>query len=584
MFRSPNARSSPRIPRSQVPEGPIHEFTTIIDTTVPEDWQRRTTAFMNLVAEIPVGADYSANDAWYNSPPTLRHISSPLSELLKDPRSTVVRLTCESTSELFSKCQTDARYLLKDIMPAILQVSGQTVQVIRNYVQTMVVDALSVVPCKMTMPLWLDRLKNDNSRTIREACCLYLSAAITEWNEEGYLTKEIYQQVGSALIKALGDKSPEVRKYAKKGLESFYLYQPNILDDMIERDRSLTRDYRAKKILNRIRAGEAVGDDNLSVASRSSRVSTASAPVRTGYRGGSSTRLSSARVGGAAAAPNSSRNSRFNLSIPRSGRQSNGSTAGSPDDIPATIGVGSAIPSPQTTRAEQQSIIRKGSGRGGGLGPPQRIVAPTATSTIEPTQSTPVYSTPPPRNSGQAMGTPVTPRVAEQSFESVESDTSELQPLASTAQLREAVKSLDGNRRRSSILQDRLLHSSSSGGLPTVIDESEHSHTEGSGNLVDVAHLQESDIVSHPNIPEHTKIAHQLLEAHKLHIDQVMEVLKVEMDALKDFEHILIEEGPRRPTEEEVLEFFESLGLCLEQRTKAGMILQKKMDRISKGK
>jgi hypothetical protein len=180
----------------------------------------------------------------------------------------------------------------------------------------------------------------------------------------------------------------------------------------------------------------------------------------------------------------------------------------------------------------------------------------------------------------------VTPQVIDTTFDSVESDTSELQPIASTTQLREVVKSLDGNRRRSSILQDRLLHSSSnvSAGLPTVIDESEHSQTESSNNLIDVAHLLEGEISSHPNLPEHTKIAHQLLEVHKLHIDQVMEVLKVEMDALKDFELILLEEGPRRPTEEEVLEYFESLGLCLEQRTKAGMILQKKMDRISKGK
>ena len=63
-----------------------------------------------------------------------------------------------------------------------------------------------------------------------------------------------------------------------------------------------------------------------------------------------------------------------------------------------------------------------------------------------------------------------------------------------------------------------------------------------------------------------------------------METLKVEMDALKDFELVLLEESPKgRPTEDEVLEYFESVGLCLEQRTKAGSILQKKMDRISQG-
>jgi CLASP N terminal len=604
MFRSPtNARASPRIPKNQVPEGPIHDFTTVIETTAPEEWQRRTTSFMNLVAEIPTGTAYSAQEAWYNSPATLRHLAIPVSELLKDPRSSVVRLTCESSDELFSKCQLDARYLLKDIMPAILQVHSQTVQVIRNYVQTMVVDALSVVPCKMAMPIWLDRLKNDKSRTVREACCLYLATAIAEWTEEGYLSREIYQQVGTALLNALRDQSPAVRQNAKKGLENFYLYQPDLLNEMIASDRSFTRDYRVKKLLQRIQAGEAVGDDNMSVASRSSRVSTASAPVR-GFRSGTTSRTSNKRGGGGGGA--------FNFGPPprRIGRQANGSNMESPSKsrggIPSTIGVASSIPSPKTTKAEQESIVKT---RGGGLGPPRRVVTTalspdSSNGTMNgniPDPSTPMYATPPPNTidvdtGGTPQQGPNSPtndlpsdlnkQVLQQSFDSAESDTSELQPIASTTQLREAVKSLGGNRRRSSLLQDRLLssHSSSSIGLPTVTDESERSHTESSSNLMDVAHLQEGDISSNPNVPEHTKIAHQLLEAHKIHVDTIMELLKVEMDALKEFELILLEEGPRRPTEEEVLEYFESLGLCLEQRTKAGMILQKKMDRISKGK
>lgn len=92
-----------------------------------------------------------------------------------------------------------------------------------------------------------------------------------------------------------------------------------------------------------------------------------------------------------------------------------------------------------------------------------------------------------------------------------------------------------------------------------------------------------TEISQHPLLPMHTKIAYELLEAHKKHIDQIMETLKVEMDALKDFELTILEKGPVRPTEEEVLDYFESLGLCLEQRKKAGMIMQKKMDRISHG-
>ena len=100
---------------------------------------------------------------------------------------------------------------------------------------------------------------------------------------------------------------------------------------------------------------------------------------------------------------------------------------------------------------------------------------------------------------------------------------------------------------------------------------------------LDVSIMSSSEISNHPHLPMHTKIAYELLEAHKIHVDQIMETLKVEMDALKDFELIMLEKGPIRPTEDEVLEYFESLGLCLEQRKKAGTIMQKKMERISQG-
>jgi hypothetical protein len=73
------------------------------------------------------------------------------------------------------------------------------------------------------------------------------------------------------------------------------------------------------------------------------------------------------------------------------------------------------------------------------------------------------------------------------------------------------------------------------------------------------------------------------LEAHKKHVDIIMETLKVEMDALKEFEMVMLNKDPLRPTEDEVLEYFESVGLCVAQRAKAGTILQKKMDKISSG-
>lgn len=81
--------------------------------------------------------------------------------------------------------------------------------------------------------------------------------------------------------------------------------------------------------------------------------------------------------------------------------------------------------------------------------------------------------------------------------------------------------------------------------------------------------------------PEHMVIAIRLLRAHKAHVDQIMETLKIEMDVLRDFDRLL--EEPGRPTDEEVLDYFESVGLCLEQRVQAGAGLQREMDCISRG-
>jgi hypothetical protein len=642
MFRSPTSSASPRISKQQVPEGPIHDFTKIIEKTTPEEWQKRAKALQSLVALIPSGSDYYSSPTavgvnreqhhhqdWYNSPPILRHLAIPLSELIRDPRSTVVKRTCEYATQLFNKCQVDSRYLLKDIMPAIIQVHASTVQVIRTYVQAMVVDAICVVPCKMAMPLWLDRLKHDKSRTVREACCLYLSKSLEEWsniqtNDNDYLSRDIYHQVGMALLHALRDASPQVRQQAKKGLEVFHSIQPQLLDELVQNSKELlSKDVRIKKWVEKIQAGEVIGDD-MSIASRSSRVSVASAPVvfrssasagagggyHRGDGGGSSSRLSSHRV------------------VPATTRHVTGRTtrgAASPiaeAAVPTTIGV--------STKSKPSY---------GGLGPPQRVVAPTPVASTDSNDSsfgnftnasapaaaaTTTATTPlKPSSSGGIIFTlPDTPNppalpqndsggaATDQSFDTAETDVSDLQPITSTTELREVAKSRGMNSRRSSLLQDRLMRSSSSflhsnGG--SVNEQQQHdpsgshydgddhvSQTAGSitnnnaedviASVLGVAHLSVDEIDTHPNLPEHTKIAHQLLEAHKIHVDQVMEVLKVEMDALKDFELILLEEGPRRPSEEEVLEYFESVGLCLEQRSKAGTILQKRMDRISMGR
>lgn len=81
--------------------------------------------------------------------------------------------------------------------------------------------------------------------------------------------------------------------------------------------------------------------------------------------------------------------------------------------------------------------------------------------------------------------------------------------------------------------------------------------------------------------PEHIVIAIRLLRAHKAHVDQIMETLKLEMDTLRDFDRLL--EEPGRPSEEELVNYYEAVDLCLEQRLSAGLDLRREMNRISAG-
>lgn len=241
---------------THVPPPPVvADFFAVIEDTPVEEWQKRSAALRKVVDSIPEFPQVSSNinnirvsasntsasapddpqshqqpqqqqphqpsDQWYTSSAALRHLAIPIAELLKDPRSTVVKRTCESLARLFHKCQGQARYLVRDLMPTILSVHAQTVQVIRQAVQAMVSDAaIPNVPCKMVMPLWMERLKVDKSRTVRDACALYLGQALQHWDTpDGYLTAEIWLQVGNTLIRTLRDPSPQVRSHAKLALE-----------------------------------------------------------------------------------------------------------------------------------------------------------------------------------------------------------------------------------------------------------------------------------------------------------------------------------------------------------------------------
>jgi len=662
MYSSPSRTPTPHSKR-QIPEGPVHDFTVLIETTPSDRWQKRCAALRELVDSIPEGSDYYVNDqeCWYNSAPVLRHLAFSISDLLKDPRSTVVKRTCESLTRLFIKCQSDARYLFKDLMPTVLSVHAQTAQVVRNAVQEMVLETIPEVPCKMVMPLWMERLKIDKSRTVREACALYLGECLKSWTDEGYLSSEIWMQVGATLMRTLRDPSVQVRSYAKSALEYIQRSQPGLWEALIsDEDGPAASDPKLKKWLRSLGTSlDSPDAEELSVASK--------------FSYNSDTRF--ARNSAAVPRSSPSSNRRYQQPEPPRRVERNVTATGKQDEprVPMSINVNAAINVPAASNGPKKT--------GSGLGPPVRLTATATTTTTaapfkqamgdspvppsqpaaaeSPLRSTAAAGTPPrhPTPTNRASPKPFPLKMQQQQsqhpeLESTPSFQADLESKPSfpsdlqnafgraadapktdgvtglntamsgmalgvgpdegpfIASMQELKKHAAQRRSRNSIMmQERfrmsgsLMNSEEEGAAPAVEqveenrqgavagkrseEENEVPNSEEKRQMAAAAASAASDTASgtkSPSVsaaPEHMVIAIRLLRAHKAHVDAIMETLKIEMDTLRDFDRLL--EEPGRPSEEEVLDYFESVGLCLDQRTQAGSGLQREMDRISRG-
>ena len=597
-YQTPGRRrgetGSPSI--KQIPEGPIQDFSRVImDLTTQDDWQRRVQAFEDLVHEIPDGSLYLDSSAWFNTPKTLWHLAPPVNELLKDARSTVIRRVCTALTSLFAKCQSDARLLFKDMMPTILQVHAQTVQVIRTAVQAMVTESIPEVPCKSVMPYWMDRLK-DKSPAIRDACSLYLGLALQHWTEEGYLTDEIWMQVGNCLLKTMRDPSPQVRTNAKLSLERMRSQHPHRWQALISDEHGpACRDPKLLRWLTSLERNEEV--EELSIASKYTFNSARHGfqPAQTQQQQQQALRISSPRI--------------LKLSASHEEKEM------SPEHVPFSIAVthkatrnitaSTAVASAAPFQYLVQTPLRGT--------PPRPPVGLVAARTSSPTLQT--YS-------ALAMGAEQA-NVSNSEFEYSESshhstahpdimqraeavlargnfhqvEQKEGPFIASMYELKQHAQK---RRSRNSILmQERFRASGSNLESGSSVDKEEKGDEYAVARAVVAApttplsNANTPKSISSPSAkiaadsspggpaPEHMILAIRLLRAHKLHVDQIMETLKMEMDTLRDFDRLL--EEPGRPTEDELINYYEAVDLCLEQRFQAGCDLRNEMDRISAG-
>jgi len=97
----------------------------------------------------------------------------------------------------------------------------------------------------------------------------------------------------------------------------------------------------------------------------------------------------------------------------------------------------------------------------------------------------------------------------------------------------------------------------------------------------------DSSLGKKPN--ENYQVANQLLAAHKLYIDDLMESLRGEMNTVRDFETLLVksqshakDDATYGPSEDDVLKYYEAVYAYLDKGGDNSIKLRKEMERISK--
>lgn len=491
---------------NMIDHAPIDTFITTLDNLHKDEWRARTMAFEALVETLPkpgADPDYSPNSGimpWYKSYTALRKLSEPISSLLLNARSTVVKHTTQHLVMLVTSVKENnppnsdmCKYLLKDLVPTILAMHGQTVKIIRNYALDAMTTIIPLCRYKSGLPVLLERLRKDRSRDVREACVIFLRLIVQHWSgdpsnteeKQEYLTKNICNHIGNGLARALMDPSQNVRAEARLSFEKFRLRYPKLWEDIVQKpDGILSKDLRMKKSLlaAAAKAGDDGGDideyypsydegedyDAKTLGSVGSKGSLNSWKSNSSFVSQSSKHTAGFRA--AARSTSRSRNPRPSV------RSSNGS-------LPP---VSKRTPGPPSERNSSKGSVGS--------------------------------------NNGANRKTPATRKVP-----SVVQENAENQPPVR---------------------------------LPKIIPGTKPT--------------------------ENYNVSNQLLTAHKLYIDDLMESLRAEMSIVRDFETLLVqsqnnpdEHGSYGPSEDDVLQYYEAVYAHLDKGVESSSKLRSEMERIS---
>ncbi len=562
---------------------------------------------------------------WYRSSISVRRLYFPLKTLLLDARSAVVKDTTELISVLLmvklqprpiAKSKIDdkgtaggsnicvdgggletinncgsmvtqqfhhrplapsfvGRLLIKDLLPVILDLSKQTVKVIRSYAVNMTIDILPLCRVKSIIPVMIERMKTHINRTVREDCARYLRCILETWPTTGHAISDINRadeslsldsskQIGFGLGNSLSDSAKPVRDEARLGFQILFTKLRPVWDDVMKA--GAVRDVRLRKKLMDAAAMTTSGsdgnlfDDMASVGEMS---------------------LNSAVSGLSHASYRSNISHRSHVSRGMMG--SNG--------VPSVIGTPKVSPRSRTRMGNslQANSPRFMQGTGSSAGKVHAKEASDKCSVNAYVTSTGhVLSTPSPRRgmgskTGDLFGGNGANPTPQQPFASLlQTPSQQMTPDSSQTPFKVLRNRL--SRRISGIKPGGYEHTQSSPTHLSSIDETEDCNEQGTSSVINDVHSSET-----------VNVALEVIAAHLSHLEQMELLFNKENNLLVSLNEKLgisvtsgmmtseLACGLASFSEEEVCDYFESVHMVVDKQRNVSEDLLLEMERISSG-
>ncbi len=481
------------------------------------------------------------------------------------------------------------RLLLRDLLPFILDLSKQTVKVIRTYGVNMTIDIMPRCRVKSCVVVLLERMKTHQHRTVREDCVRYLRCILETWpwdptgngSLDGKITNEgvivvnsrkderlsldSTRQIGLGLGRTLSDPTNPVREEAKRGFQVLFRRFRPVWDEVMRS--GVVRDVRLRSKLMEMASSRSDGnlfDDTASLGELS---------------------LNSV-VSGLSYASHRSNVSHLSSTFASRGMANNG--------VPSVIGT----PKDSSPRARSRMGYSPSSSSPSYM----RGTASSATSMIEQGRqqskeasdkySINKYVT----STGHVLSTPSPRSKFSKPTTSYEEEDNAAQPFASLLQTpSRSITSESRDQMSAEILRKRLSRRIS--GIKPEIHEHVRSPVQQLSCIIETEDCEEVPLTAtkDAHTTEITKVALEVVLAHLSHIEQIEQFIAKEKDLLLDLNKQVgisitdrtmasdIEGRLCALSEEQVCDYFESVHTCVDKQRHVCEDLLREMERISHG-